>query len=423
MSAPNDQDLLGCHACANAFSPREELVPSRRSGSGPDGAVLVPRWVALAGIVLVALSLRPSIISVGPVLPAILSDFQLSHTMGSLLTAIPDLLMGLLALAAPVLAGRFGRDATIIAALFILGLATLARGFAWNEVTLLITTAGVGTGIAIAGALIAGFVKERFAGHAAAVMGIYAAALSVGSTISAAATGALSSLTYGWRFALGAWSVLSLISVLAWLIVARYRGGNSATSSKAHRLPISNPKAWGIAIFFAMNNFLFYSILAWMPSIYQEAGRTASEASFILASFTLVFMVANPVFGFLSRSRDRRVWLCLAGLSAFVGLLGVTTDPTWHPLVFVPLCAFGLGGTFTLGMTLPLDNAANASEANSWNAFVLLVGYVVAAAGPFLSGFLRDYTGSFSAALAMMTVCAAVMTAVGSLLRPSKLQR
>jgi hypothetical protein len=56
--------------------------------------------------------------------------------------------------------------------------------------------------------------------------------------------------------------------------------------------------------------------------------------------------------------------------------------PTLDPFVFVPLCAFGLGGGFTLGMTLPLDNTHNVEEANVWNAFVPTVGYLIAAAGP-----------------------------------------
>jgi len=42
--------------------------------------------------------------------------------------------------------------------------------------------------------------------------------------------------------------------------------------------------------------------------------------------------------------------------------------------VCVALTAFGLGGGFTLGMTLPLDNVHAPNEVESWNAFVMTVG-------------------------------------------------
>jgi len=381
-----------------------------------------PGWLALAGIILVAFSLRPSIVSVGPVLPAIISEFHLSHAQASLLTAIPDVMMGILALAAPILALKWGRDGVILGALLLLAVATFVRAFVTSAAMLLLVTGGVGAGIAVAGALVAGFIKERFSTRAAAVMGLYATALSIGSTVSAAATDPLATIGDSWRLSVGVWSALGVVGFLAWALLALSGKGSAtpARGGKPNPLPFTNPKAWAIAVFFAMNNFLFYSILAWVATVYQEAGSSASEASFILASFTFVFMCANPLFGFLSRSEDRRGWLFVAAASAFVGLVGLALAPQWLPLLFVPVCAFGLGGTFTLGMTLPLDNTSTPAEANSWNAFVLLVGYVVAAAGPLATGYLRDMTGNFGMSLMMWTISAGVMACLSLFLKPRR---
>ncbi|MGI3903158.1 MAG: hypothetical protein ACRYGP_03445 [Janthinobacterium lividum] len=97
--------------------------------------------------------------------------------------------MGLLALPTPWLVRRFGRDPVLLGALLLLCVATLGRSLSADVTTLLLATAGVGAGIAIAGALMAGFVKARFPTKAAMMMGIYATALSLGSTLSAGATG------------------------------------------------------------------------------------------------------------------------------------------------------------------------------------------------------------------------------------------
>src|ERR1700733_13125383 len=171
-------------------------------------------WLAITSIVLVAIDLRPGIVSIGPILPAIREEFGLSHAGASLLTTIPDLLMGLLALPTPWLAKRFGRDKVILAALALLSGSTLGRAFAPNTPIVLLATAGVGAGIAIAGALIAGFIKANFPTRAAVLMGIYATALSFGSTISAAATGPIAQMApRGWRFASGSWSLLGVTEI------------------------------------------------------------------------------------------------------------------------------------------------------------------------------------------------------------------
>jgi CP family cyanate transporter-like MFS transporter len=100
----------------------------------------------VAAIVLVAIDLRPGIVSVGPLLPHILQEFGMSNAEASLLTAIPAMLMGLLAFPTPWLAHRFGRDRVILTALIVLMLATILRAFSSSVVMLLASTVGVGAG-------------------------------------------------------------------------------------------------------------------------------------------------------------------------------------------------------------------------------------------------------------------------------------
>ncbi|WP_218823289.1 CynX/NimT family MFS transporter [Inquilinus limosus] len=378
--------------------------------------------LAVVAIILVAVGLRPSIVSVGPVLPLVIQDFGLSHATASLLTSIPDVLMGLFALPTPWLARRFGRDPVLLMALALLCFATFARSFATSTAGLLAATAAVGIGIAVAGALIAGFIKARFAARAAMMMGIYATALSTGSTISAAVTSPVAiGLSAGWRWGLGLWSGVVLAGVAIWLVVTvaeRRQNAVVPAAAARHALPWRSVTAWLVALFFGGVNILFYTILAWTAPMYQEAGVSAATAGLILATFTAVFTVANPVFGGLSRSEDRRAWLALAAGLTLAGLAALALAPTTAPFLWMSVCAFGLGGTFTLGMTLPLDNTASPGEANSWNAFVLLVGYVIAAAGPLVAGQLRDVTGNFHLSQWLLAAIAALMLAVTPFLKP-----
>jgi len=373
-------------------------------------------------IVLVAIDLRPGIVSTGPILPLIREEFGLSHTVASLLTAIPDLLMGTLALPTPWLARRLGRDRVILGALALLFAATLGRAFAHSTTALLLTTAGVGAGIAIAGALIAGFIKASFPARAALAMGIYATALSFGSTVSAALTGPIAASAGGWRPASGLWSIFGIVALSAWFFVARRdRSGRSAEDgARKFPLPVRSRTAWLVALFFACQNFLFYACISWLAPLFREAGFSATGAGLILASFTVAFTLANPVFGTLSRYEDRRPLLALSGGLAFAGFTLLAAAPTRVPFLAVPILAVGLGGAFTLGMTLPLDNVHAPDEVESWNAFVMTIGYLVAAAGPFVVGALRDFTGSFSIPIWLGFIIAVATLVLTPFLAPCK---
>lgn len=377
----------------------------------------------IAAIILVAIALRPGIVAIGPVLPMIIADFGLSHTAASLLTTIPGLLMGLLALPAPWLARRYGRNTVLMVSLAILSASMLIRAFAPNASVMLAVTFFVGAGIAVPGALFGGIVKSRFPGHTAIVIGIYSAALSLGSTVSAAMSGVIAQhASSGWRMAIGVWSVLGVVATLVWLLVVRDERRHEIVEaiSQPARLPIRNGKAWLIALFFACDNFLFYSILPWTASMYQEQGIAPDKAGLILACFFAVFMISNPIIGTLSKSLDRRAWLGLCSVITILGLLGLATAPLASPFLWVALCGFGLGGAFTLGMTLPLDNTHSADAANSWTALMLTTTYLIAASGPLIVGKIRDITGSFQASYTALLIAGFAMLAMSFFLSPTK---
>ena len=379
-------------------------------------------WGLVIAIVLVAIALRPGIVSMGPALPAIIDAFRLSHATASLMTAIPDVLMGALALPTPWLVRRFGVNKVLMLALGLLSVSIGMRAYAGNGAILITATVGVGAGIAIAGAMFAGIVKASFANRAALMIGIYATALSLGSTLSAGLTGWILQSTV-WRVAIGVWAGLGVIALFAWWRVTPKLAATQPVpgpeAATATRLPLRTPVAWLIALFFACVNFLFYAILTWTAAMYQEAGMPAAEAGGVLASFTFCFMLANPVVGMLSQHIDRRGWLVACSLLSTIGLAGMATQGAW-PWLWVPLTAFGLGGAFTLAMTLPLDHTHTPDAANRWNAFVLTIGYLIAATGPLIMGFMHDQSGHFVGGFQLLVGVSALMLVLATLLKPPR---
>jgi CP family cyanate transporter-like MFS transporter len=392
-----------------------------KNSQGTPAGFSKTEWCLVLAIALVAIALRPGIVSMGPALPAIIERFQLSHAMASMMTAIPDVLMGALALPTPWLVRRFGVNNVLMFALSVLSLSMLVRAYSPGSGLLIGATVGVGAGIAIAGAMFAGIVKASFAHRAALMMGIYATALSLGSTLSAGLTGWILQAA-GWRVATGLWAVLGVIAMVAWWQVIRKSVSTRAvnmtsTQEASSRLPLRTPVAWMIALFFACVNFLFYAILTWTAAMYQESGMPAAEAGVVLASFTFCFMLASPVVGMYSRHTDRRGWLAGCALVSTIGLAGMATPGAW-PWLWVPLTAFGLGGAFTLAMTLPLDHTHTPDAANRWNAFILTIGYLIAACGPFIVGRMHDVSGHFESGFQLLCLVSCLMFLLSFTLKP-----
>ncbi|MDE4915177.1 hypothetical protein PQI07_31705 [Methylobacterium sp. 092160098-2] len=165
-------------------------------------------------------------------------------------------------------------------------------------------------------------------------------------------------------------------------------------------------------------NLLFYAVLAWTAPMYQEAELTAARAGQILATFTAVFTIANPILGWQSKSHDCRLWLEASAGLAMLGLDILAVAPLSAPFLSIPLFAFGLGGTFMLGMALPMGNTDNSAEANAWNAFVQMIGYLIAAGGPLAVGRLRDAAGGFTLGFQCLTGVALLMVALSPFPEP-----
>ncbi len=376
----------------------------------------------LVCLVVIGINLRPGIVTIGPLIPSIRASFGLSHAGASLLTTIPDVLMGVLALPTPWLARRYGRDRVILAALILLVVATFCRAYAGSVIQLLALTAAVGAGIAIAGALIGGFIKAAYPSRAGLISGIYAAALAFGSTVAAAASSPIA-VTFGsWRFGCGVWALPCLFAIGAWLFIeARQRRHLGQASSPNHyRLPLRNRKAWLIALFFGCDNFLFYSLVSWIAPLYREHGLDETSAGLILATFPGVFVIASPIAGLLSRKEDRRQALAFLSAISLAGLLALAIVPYALPFLIIPVIAFGVAGGFALGMALPLDNTGDPGEANVWNAFIITVAYLIAATGPLLVGALRDVTGNFQTSLWLLVAVGSAMLALTPFLQPHR---
>ena len=379
------------------------------------------RGPLLVALFLAALTLRPQLVGVGPLLPAIQGDLGVSHAVAGLLGTIPVLCMGVFAPPAPYLVARAGSRLAVAAAVLAIGAFGIARALCPGAAGVVLLTVPVGIGMGLAGAMLPVAVKERFADRPGFATGVYTAGMTIGSAVAAAFAVPLSHLGDGWRtpllvFALGAVALGAL-----WLVLTRAERAHVRVDVRPLRLPLRDPLAWRLVAAFFFMSSVFYGLNSWLPDAYVERGWSEGSAGALLAILnTLTIPVGFAVAWIADHRGERRVWLAGAAALQLVALGGIVTVPSagW---LWAAVLGIAIGPLFPLTMTLPLDAAEHPAEVASLAGMMLGVGYTLSASAPLLLGAIRDATGGFSAVLWTLVGLAAALVVVDATFSPERL--
>lgn len=376
--------------------------------------------LAVVGIVLIALNLRPTITSLGALLDRIQDDIGMSGTVAGVATTMPVLAFAAVGAGVPALIKRTGLIPGVLLANTLLATGLILRAVTGTSVAwLLIWTAVATSGIAIANIVLPSLVSEFFRHNPGPVTGAYTMALQVGSSIGAGLTVPLAHVFGGWQGGLGIWAALAIVAAPPWLaLLARNRNSATPGPRDTHMeaatgdTPVGpeqlrlwrNHLAWGLAVLFGMQALSAYVIMGWLPQIYRDAGLSAGASGALLA---VVMAVAAPIALALpviaDRLADQRILVVIVTMSLAVGYVGLIMAPaaaSWLWAVFL-----GIGsGAFPLALGLISLRSRTSASTTALSAFAQSTGYVLAAGGPVLVGALHQITGSWLTPLGLLLV-------------------
>lgn len=361
------------------------------------------RTVLLGALVLAAVNLRPGITSLAPLIERIADELALSRMFISLTTALPVLCMGLLAPLAPRLALRLGLERTITLCLVGVVFALALRLLGHNSVVLIGSAVLMGAAIALAGPLLSGFIKRHFTGQMGQVVGWYSLSMAVGGAAGVVLTVPVTTLFAGdWSMGLAFWALPAAAAVLLW-----WRLPTQPEAVAAHEgrgLPWREPRAWLISTLFATQAGLFYALATWCVARYHEAGLTLMHANTLFSLSMLMGLPSAFLLPWLVQrfgNRYRLLTACAALTS--VSLLMITGWPTVWPELWALTLGFGLSGSFSLSLVLPLYEADSPLAVSRWTAMMLFMGYSVGSLTPVLSGLARDMAGNYQVPFMVLT--------------------
>lgn len=386
----------------------EAAVRPARSAAAPAW------WIGLA-IVLVAANLRPAVVGVAPVLSQIQAAEQLSATAAGILTALPVLCFGLIAPVAPRLARRLGIEGALLAALVLLIIGLLVRS-SGPLVALFAGTVLLGSAIAIGNVLLPSLIKRDFAHRTGMMTGLYTMAIAGGGALSAGITVPVAHAAgFGWHGALAAWALFALLALLCWLPHVR-RAGRPA---RVGRLRVGglwrDALAWQVTVYMGLQSLGFFAITAWLPALLVDRGYDPVVAGWLLSLSTVAGIAGATIAPMLATRgpRQRGVAVGITAMAA-VGLLGLLAPPGVE-LVALVLLGFAQSAALGLALTLVALRAPDAAHAAQLSGMAQSAGYVLAAAGPFAVGALRDLTGGWTVPLLVLLALLIVQGTAGVL--------
>ncbi|WP_067687937.1 MFS transporter [Nocardia jejuensis] len=365
-----------------------------------------------------ALTLRIAVTAFSPLAARIGDDIGYSTAVVGVFGMIPTLMFAAAGLLTPLLTRRLGLEATALTAMVLTAVGSAVRSIVPDTWSLLAFSALALTGMGIGNVVIPPLVKRYFSDRLALLSSVYIVMVQLGTVVPALIAVPIAE-SHGWRVSLGVWALLPILAVLPWLAVLRVRRQHAlADGTDIPVAPVEatgqvwrSPLAWGMALMFGMTSLITYSMFAWMPSIFSDAGASAAYGGSMVGIFALIGLVA-ALSAPIVTGRMRNPFPVVIGCAVFffAGFAGLLIAPMSAPLLWVVL--LGLGpSTFPMALTLINLRTRSAAGSAALSGFTQGVGYLVACVGPLLFGTLHSMTGGWLAPFGFLVVAVLVLLA------------
>ncbi|WP_159612291.1 CynX/NimT family MFS transporter [Glutamicibacter sp. JC586] len=384
---------------------------------------------ALAGILMLALSLRAAVVSVPPLLARIKTDIEFTELTTGLLAMLAPIVFAVFGLLTPRLIRLFGLEKTLIIALVFAVAGQLARVFMPEVYSFLALSVVALAGYGMGNVVLPPLVKKYFPERIGIVTSGYVTMIAVGTWLAPQFSVPLANMS-NWKVSIGSWAALSGIVLIPWMVqLFADRGINRSepavgANSVAHPVAKINPwkskVAWGLAIFLAGNSAQTYVYFTWLPPYLQDRGLDEMTAGNMLALFAILGLPMSLLVPlWVPRLKNPIIAVLIFTVCWITGHLGIFFSPTHNTALWI--CAAGLGqGTFAVALLMMNLRSRTTYGSGVLSGFAQGLGYAGAAVVPMLFGVVQKATDSWGAAFSMIAVCVVVMLIGAVIINPSR---
>ncbi|WP_200974616.1 MFS transporter [Echinicola sp. 20G] len=369
----------------------------------------------ILGIILVSFCLRPSITSVGPLIPMIREDLDLSNAWAGFLTTLPLLTFATFSLFSSAIGARLGNVRAILLGLVLIGLGVFVRVQA-GPVLLFLGTGLTGIGIVICNVLLIPLIKVKLPHKIGIMTSIYTTGMSLFAAVGTGVSVPLAvDYNLGWRGSLLFWIGLIAFAIVVWIPQVRKNkvkgpdegltGGKNVWKSKL---------AWQVSIFMGIQSMMFFTLIAWLPDLLITKGFSAGQAGLLMSLMQIVGLIGSFIAPLVAVKFDEQVKTSFGiGTVYFLGFLTLFTQSELMIYIGLTLVGFCLGASISLVYTLIGLRTEGATTARL-SGMAQSAGYYLAALGPLIVGVLFDIFQNWNILILLMLLCAVVFGLLGT---------
>ncbi len=351
---------------------------------------------------LAGVYLRIPILVAPPLAPFIGDELALSQALTGALTTLSILMLAIGAMPGSLSISRIGPRNTLALAMLIMVIGSAGRGLAPETVTLMLTSAVMGLGIAMMQpalpALLPRWLESK---HLAFGSAIYMNGMLMGEFIGAGITlpVIMPLLNNSWRATMLAWSLPALLVAAALFLPRR---DLARPTRKVAWLPDwKNPLTLKLGLLLGVSGSLFFGVNAYLAALLEQRGEfdNLTEALFwynfaqVIASLLMLKMARYWV--------GKKAPLIIMLILSLLGTIGLLVFTGWWAIASATFMSFTAGILLIMMVALP-PLLVPASETGRLSAGNFLVGYTMAFTVPMLGGLLSDWTGDIKHAIAVM---------------------
>jgi CP family cyanate transporter-like MFS transporter len=352
-----------------------------------DGVRLLLLW--LGGI-----DLRLTMLAVPPLIPLIHRELHLDEKAIGTLVSLPVLLLAVASVAGSLLIAKLGVRGALAVGLGCIGVFGALRGFGPSTPVLFGATFLMGVGVAVSQPAFPSLVREWFPRRIAIATAVYSNGILIGETLPNVLTtpvGVLPLAHGDWRWALGSWSVLVIVSGAA-IAIAAPAGRQDSKGVRPRWWPNwREGQATRIGLVMGMASAVYFGTNAFIPDFLDQTGRHALITP-TLAVLNGSQLLTAPAVAIWQRLLTGRAGFIGSSAVMVVAQLGIVLTPGVGVVFWAFVLGFAAALAFIVVLTLPPRLAA-AGDVHRMSAAIFTVQYTVAFTVPLIAGALWDASG------------------------------
>jgi CP family cyanate transporter-like MFS transporter len=244
---------------------------------------------------------------------------------------------------------------------------------------------------------------------------VYSATMGTAAALASGVSQPLSHLPGSWRLSLGIWAVPAAVAAVVWMLRRSPATTAGPQPDLEHPTPVwRSVGAWRLTAVMGLQSTTFYIMVAWLPSIATSHGASDALGGWYLFAYQAIGILAGlGLPAVLHRAGTPRTGI-LVSVPLVVACLGIVALPAALP-AWVLLAGISSGAALVYALTRISLAARTSAHATRLSGMAQSVGYLLAASGPVVVGWLRDSTDSWTPALALVAAIAIVQATAAAL--------